>query len=388
MSRLYWSLMLLALVCYIGCTQPTPESETGGGGEAEIGAPDTPETDPGDATAEPADQASTGTIPVFTVVTSEYQSWVTLVVAGKAGIVNPARGGDMGPLEQKYGIDVVVEFKDYDSCITLYANGTADASCLTNIDSLNPALGRATTAFCPTSTSDGADKVIAVGITKPEELKGMKVYGLKKSVSEYTFVRGLEKQSLNPADFEFVNLAPEAAAQAIQTGSNDTKAICVWNPYAIQTLNTTSTSKEIFSSNLIKGEIIDQMVIGNDVLAKPKGEDFAKCLIEMQYAVCKNLWSDDATVKDTTRTAWLADCAPDLPPSNIDTMLTETSFFKDATAGIAVYSNPGFPDTMKTVVATAKALKILEDKEPTIGYNDPNAQLNFTTKYMEAVATK
>jgi hypothetical protein len=390
MKRLSLFLMLLALVCYVGCAKDTPAPD-GGGEPAEIGADPTTETDPtvDPAPADPGDQASTTTgTPTFTLVTSEYPSWSTFVVAGKAGLVNPARGGDPGPLEEKYGIDVVIESKDYDSCITLYANGTADGSCLTTMDSLNPALGRDTTAIMPTSTSAGADKVIAVGITDIDSLKSEKIYGLKKSVSEYTVIRGLEKSGQNTSEFTFVNLAPDAAATALQTGSNDVKAICVWNPFALQTLKTVNTSTTVFDSSLITGEIIDQVIVGNDVLAKPGGDKFAQCLCEIQYTVNGNLWNSDQTIQDATRNALKADFAPDLELTDMETILKETSFFRTAKDGIALYTSPDFQKTMETVVTTCQKIQVLEDKVPTIGYNDTNAQLNFSSKYMEAVATQ
>ncbi|MGD9714853.1 MAG: hypothetical protein AB7V46_22750, partial [Thermomicrobiales bacterium] len=170
-------------------------------------------------------------LPAFSLATSEYPSWSTFMVAGKAGLINPDEGGEPGTLEKKWGVDIVLYVKDYDPCLTMYGNGSVDAVCMTNMDSLNPALGRPSTAIMPTSTSVGADKVIGVGfdpkfnqnITKGQHvanfLKGKKTYGLSKSVSEYVFVRGLQVMELNPKDFEFVNLEPSAAATALQTGS-------------------------------------------------------------------------------------------------------------------------------------------------------------------------
>ena len=369
-------LMLAALVAFVGCgkTDDAPPADDTGGGD--VTTPDT------------GDQANTTTttnLPTFTLATSEYPSWSTYVVAGKAGIINPAEGGDYGPLETKYGIDVVIEAKDYDSCIALYGSGTVDAACLTNMDSLNPALGRTTTAILPTSTSAGGDKVIAVGIDSIEGLKGTPIYGLEKSVSQFTVIRGLEKSQQNPADYKFMNLAPEAAATALQTGSNDVKAICVWNPFAIQTLKTTNGSKTVFDSSIIAGEIVDQVIIGNDSLAKPGGEKFATCLCDIFYQVNTKLWNSDTTVQNAAREALKQDFAPDLTLDDMETVLTDTQFYKTAKDGITLYTSDGFKTTMETVVTTCKAMGVLESKTPTIGYNDPNAQLNFTPKYMESV---
>jgi len=339
-------------------------------------------------TANAPDVTEGQTLPVFTLATSEYPSWSTFVVAGNAGIVNPKAGGEYGPLEKKWGVDVVIEAKDYDACLTLIANGAVDAACITNIDSLNPSMGRACTAICPTSTSAGADKVISVSAKKAEELKGVKVYGLAKSVSEYTFVRGLEKQNLNPAEFEFVNLDPAPASTALQTGSNDVKAICVWNPFALQTLRTTKNATDVFNSSLITGEVVDQIVMGNDALAKEGGENFAACLCDIFYQVCDKLWSDDQSVQDATRTALKEDFAPDLSLEDMKVILDETKFYRTSQDGISLYGGEPFKATMDTVVKTCQSIGVLEQgQQPTIGY-DSNAQLNFTTKYMEKAVSK
>ena len=359
------TFVLLAAIA--GCGAP-------GGGEK---APEVPEAAEGQV------------LPVFTLATSEYPSWSTFVVAGNVGIVNPVAGGDYGPLEEKWGVDVVIEAKDYDACLTLIANGAVDAACITNIDSLNSAMGRACTAICPTSTSAGADKVISVTAKKAEDLKGTKVYGLAKSVSEVTFVRGLEKQGLNPAEFEFVNLDPAPASTAIQTGSNDVKAICVWNPFALQTLRTAKDSTDVFNSSLIEGEIVDQVVMGNDSLAKESGEGFAACLCDIFYTVCDNLWSSDQSVQDATRTALKEDFAPDLSLEDMKIILSETKFYRTSKDGTDLYKSDDFKKTMDTVVATCQAIGILEEgKQPTVGYDDPIAQLNFTAKYMEKAVSK
>ena len=183
-----------------------------------------------------AAKVSLGKDPVFSVASSEYPSWSTLMVADKLGLINKNQGGEFGTLELKWKVDLVLDVKDYDPCLALFANNAVDAVCMTNIDALNPSLGRPCTAICPTSTSVGADKVIAVGYSTIEQLKGVKVYGLAKSVSQFSYVRELEKKNLNPSEFPFENLDPAAAATALQSGSGDIAAICVWNPFALQTL--------------------------------------------------------------------------------------------------------------------------------------------------------
>lgn len=323
-------------------------------------------------------------LPVFSLATSEYPSWSTFVVAAKAGLINPKEGGEPGSLEKKYGVDIVLHVKDYDPCLTMYGSGTVDAVCMTNMDALNPSLTRSSTAILPTSTSAGADKVIAVGVPDVKGLKGQKVYGLSKSVSEYLFVRGLQVKELSPKDFQFVNLEPSAAATAIQTGSNDVKAVCIWNPFALQTLRTQPNAKVLFDSTVIPEEIIDMVVVSNDALKKDKGEDFAACVCETFYEVNKRL--ADPKSADVTYQALGAEFS-NLGVADMKLCCKETSFYATPEAGIKLFSSPKYPETMKTVVTTCQQIGVLEGgKAPTLGYGDGSKQLNFETKFMKKVS--
>lgn len=331
------------------------------------------------------DSTSPDKMHVFSLATSEYPSWSTFIVAGKAGLINPAQGGKPGSLELKWGVDVVLHVKDYDPCLTMYGGGTVDAVCMTNIDALNPALGRPSTAIMPTSTSDGADQVIAVGnIGTGDQLKGVPVYGLAKSVSEYVFVRGLQKQNLLPEDFQFHNLEPGPAATALQTGSNDVKAICVWNPFALQTTRLVRGSHIVFSSKSIPEEVIDMVVVANDSLKKPGGDKFACCLCDAFYSICQKM--DDPATKNATLQAIGQDFC-NLPVEDMAICCEETRFYNTPDAGTALFKGANFASTMGTVVSTCQKIHILETTVPTLGYGDDTAQLNFDTKYMERYKT-
>lgn len=365
-------VVLMCVAVLVGCSAEPPKKLTSSTSREATPVPVTQPTEP---------------LPVFTVFTSEYPSWSTLIVAGKAGLVNPKTGGTYGPLELKWGVDVVVEAKDYDPCLTAYSNGATDAVCITGLDALNPALGRVSTGICPTSTSVGADKIIAVGIDNVDQLKGVTTRGLDKSVSRYVHYRGLEVLKKNPADYPFSNLDPAPAATAIQTGSTEIKAICVWNPFALQTLRTAKKSKCLFDSSLIPGEIVDMMVIGNDSLAKPKGPEFACCLCDMQYSVNQKLQSSDPKVADAALTALGKDFS-NLPLDDMRIVIQETRFYWTAADGIKWYKSDEFKQKMQTVVATALKVGILEPgKVPSVGYGEKGKQLNFDAQYMEKVAS-
>lgn len=359
----WWTILLVVLVL-VGCGAPEPQTQS------------------------PTQTSATSNepLPSFSLATSEYPSWSTFIVAGKAGLINPAKGGQHGPLEVKHGVDVVIEVKDYDPCLTAYGNGACDAVCMTNMDSLNPAMGRPSTAICPTSTSVGADKVIAVGVDDIDQLKSLTIRGLEKSVSHYCYVRGLEVKGKNPAEYKYANLDPAAGATALQTDSAEVKAICVWNPFALQTLRTAKKSKCIYSSDLIPGEIVDMIVVANESLAKPGGEAFAVCLCDIQYEVNKRLQSTDPKVADAALTALGKDFS-NLPLDDMRIVIKETSFYWTAADGIAWYKSDDFKKKMDIVVKTCQKIGVLApDKAPTIGYGDASKQLNFETKYMEKVA--
>lgn len=372
MKQITTFALLLSMFAFVGCSNEKQNSPTTTNGSA---VEDTTTS-----------TVSSETLPAFVHTASEYPSWSTFMVAAKAGLINPSQGGEHGTLESKWGVDVVLQVQDYDPCITMYANGTCDSTCITDMDVLNPSLGRSTTVIMPTSTSAGADKIIAVGVNTVEDLKSVPTYGLAKSVSHYNFVRCLEVSGQNPSDFEFKNLDPAPAATALQTSSGDVQSISVWNPFALQTLRTNQNSKEILSSKLIAGEIVDCVVVGNDSLAKPKGKEYAACLCDIFYEVNKKLQSTDDSVANATLTA-LGEDFSKLPLQDMRIVVQETQFYYTPQDGIALFESQKFQtEIMPTVVKTCKAIGVLDENQSVeIGYGDSTKQLNFDTQYMKMV---
>jgi hypothetical protein len=127
--------------------------------------------------------------PSFSLAWSEYPSWSVFGVAHVQRLID-GRQGRQGPIEQKWNVDIVLKEAEYDPCLSMYGSGQCDAVCITNMDALNPAATRPSVVILPTSTSYGADALIVVNaIPDIKALRGKKVYGLAKSVSEYCFVR-------------------------------------------------------------------------------------------------------------------------------------------------------------------------------------------------------
>jgi ABC-type nitrate/sulfonate/bicarbonate transport system substrate-binding protein len=285
-------------------------------------------------------------------------------------------------VEEKWNVDIVLTEADYDTCLTLYGSGTSDAVCMTNMDSLAPSLGRDSVAVLPTSTSDGADAVIVVGIENVDELAGKPSYGLEKSVSQYMFERNLEILGKTPEQYPFKNMDPAAAAQTMQTNQENINSIVVWNPFLLQTLRTRDGSKVLFDSTTIPEEIIDMVVVGKDVLGKPGGEDFVCAVIDTFYEVNRLL--SDPDKGDATLVALGAKFSS-LPLEDMKKVVKQTRFYKNPAEALALYSSETFrQETMPKVVDFCVSHDIV-DAKPTVGFDDASAQLNFDTSYITKV---
>ena len=318
--------------------------------------------------------------PIFTLAWSEYPSWSAFGVASEKGLINGTEG-ELGALERKHNVDIVLREADYDTCITMYGSGTADATCITNMDILQPSLSVSSVAILPTSRSHGADALITVGIDKVEDLKGVTVYGLEKSVSQYTFARNLEIAGLEEAEFTFKNQDPAAAAQAMQTGQEGYEAILVWNPFVNQTLKTVKGSKVLFDSTTIPNEIIDMVVVSQSSLDKEGGERFASCVCETFYGVNELL--NDPTVRDDTLVALGAKFSS-LNAEEMGRCLEQTVFYKTPTEATQLFEGKILPQTM-TKVAEFCATHGITDSAPKISYDGSPSQLTFSTKYIKSV---
>ncbi len=349
--------MLLAVTCVvaIGCSKKTSPN-------ASIRASDVGED-----------------IPSFSLAWSEYPSWSVFGVAHEKAIIDGDEGA-MGPIEQKWGVDIVLKEADYDTCLNYYGASETDAVCITNMDTLAPALTRDSVAILPTSTSVGADACIAVGINDIDGLKGKPTYGLEMSVSQYCFERNLELQGKTIADFPFKNMDPGAAAQAMQTNQEGIESIMVWNPFVLQTLRTRDGAKVLFDSSTIPEEIIDMVVVAKDALQRPGGTDFAGAVIETFYEINKMM--ADPKQGDETLIA-IGEKFSSLQLDDMKEVVKQTQFYSTPDAAIELFTKEKFQnETMPQVVDFCASHGIVDSK-PTLGFNDDGAQVNFVTTYIE-----
>jgi NitT/TauT family transport system substrate-binding protein len=326
--------------------------------------------------------------PSFTLAWSEYPSWSTFGVAHETKMINGAKG-KLGPIEKKWGVDIVLKEADYDSCLVMYGAAKADAVCITNMDALNPALTRKSVAILPTSTSDGADALIVTNDVKDiKGLKGQKVYGLAKTVSEYTFVRNLELLGEKEKDYRFTNMDPGAAALAMQQKQDKYKAIVVWNPFVLETLNKRKDVRVLFDSTKIPGEIIDMVVISQDTLNKPGGKKFANAVIDTFYAVNRRM--ADPKKKDDTLVA-LGEKFSNLDLESMKKVVKQTKFYSTPKEGLDVIQGKEIQAIMKKVLKFCVDHEIVPN-ETKVGYGDKAqaaaAQLRFDPTFIKEVATK
>lgn len=328
----------------------------------------------------------TGTVPSFSLAWSEYPSWSVFGVAAEKGLIDGAQG-KLGPVEEKWGVDIVLRLADYDSCITLYGNKVVDAACLTQLDSLAPSLGRPSVAVLPTSTSVGADACIVTGNVNVNDLKKTPTRGLEKSVSQYVFERCLAIQGENPKDFSFENMDPAAASQALQTNQNNVESIMVWNPFVLQTLRTRPDSRVLFDSSVIPEEVIDCVVVGKDSLEKPRGKDFACAVIDAYYQV-NNLLANDSSRDETLVALGANFCSLGL--DDMKTVVQQTRFYSTPDKALALFRSEKFRnETMPDVVNFCVAHDIVPADDSgaiRFGFDDPRGVLlNFSTEYIEQV---
>ena len=320
-------------------------------------------------------------VPVFSLAWSEYPSWSVFGVAHEKGLINKEKG-QMGEVEKKWGVDIVLIQADYDPCLAQYGSSQVDAVCMTNMDSLAPATGRDSVAILPTSTSAGADACIVVGIDSVDDLKGTPTFGLEKSVSQYAFERCLELDGKDPSQYEFKNMDPGAAALAMQSGDAKLKSIMVWNPFVMQTLRDREGSKRLFDSKKIPEEIIDMVVVAKSSLEKEGGDKFANAVIDAYYQV--NAMLADEKQHEETLTA-LGQKFSNLGVEDMEIVVQETQMYKTPAEGIALFEKEQFQNkTMPMVVDFCVSHDITSEK-PTVGFGDDKAQLNFVTTYMKNV---
>lgn len=333
-------------------------------------------------------QSASGAAPSFSLAWSEYPSWSVFGVAHMMRLID-GREGRQGPIEEKWNVDIVLREAEYDPCLVMYGSGQCDAVCITNMDALNPSLSRASVMILPTSTSFGADALIVTDAIKSvEDLKGKKVYGLAKSVSEYCFVRNIELLGQKEKDFNFTNMDPGAAAVAMQQKQRNAEAIIVWNPFVLETLNKRKDVRVLFDSTKIPNEIIDSVVMAESSLDRPGGKDFACAVIDTFYEINKRM--ADKNLGDRTLVA-LGQKFSHLDLESMKKVVQQTLFYGTPEKGLAVITGSELPGIMKKVVDFCVSHEIT-GKAPKLAYGpkteSDDSNLRFDPTYIKIVQSK
>ena len=333
-------------------------------------------------------RSASAAAPTFSLAWSEYPSWSVFGVAHMMKIID-GRKGQQGPIEKKWNVDIVLREAEYDPCLVMYGAGQCDAVCITNMDALNPSLSRPSVMILPTSTSFGADALIVTdAIRSVNDLKGKKVYGLAKSVSEYCFVRNIELLGQKEREFNFTNMDPGAAAVAMQQKQRNAQAIVVWNPFVLETLNKRSDVRVLFDSTKIPNEIIDSVVMAKKSLDRPGGQDFACAVIDTFYEVNRSM--ADPKVGDKTLVA-LGQKFSHLNLESMKKVVQQTRFYNTPEKGLALLTGSELPGIMKKVAEFCVSHEITASA-PKLAYGsksqgaDPH--LLFDPSYIRIVQNK
>ena len=324
--------------------------------------------------------------PAFSLAWSEYPSWSVFGVAHEVKIIDGAEG-KLGPIEQKWNVDIVLKEAEYDPCLTMYGAAQCDAVCITTLDALNPSLSRPSVVVLPTSTSFGADALIVPkSISRIQQLRGKKIFGLAKSVSEYCFNRNLELLGEKTADYKFTNMDPGAAAVAFQQKQKEIEAIVVWNPSVLESLQKRPDAHVLFDSTKIPNEIIDSVVVAQASLDRPGGEAFACAVIDTFYSINRRM-ADPATRDDTL--VALGEKFSHLNLESMKKVVQQTRFYATPKEAADLFTGAELKALTQRVVNFCVQQEIVPST-PKIGYgaksDAPRVALRFDPAHIRKVA--
>lgn len=325
--------------------------------------------------------------PVFSLDWSEYPSWSVFGVAEELGLIKKEEG-KLGTIEQKHNVDIVLRNTDYDTCIMSFTNGNSDATCLTNMDSLAPSMSVPSTIILPTSNSYGADMILVDedSVQSLEDLKGVSVRGLELSVSQYLFERWIETEGGDPLDYTFQNMSPDAAAIALQQDDPNVEAIVVWNPFALQTLNSRQGIRVIGDSRSIENEIIDCVVVSNAALDRDGGDRFAQAIIESFFTVVDRLNGQDRQARDDTLIA-LGERFSNLGLRDMRQVVRQTRIYNTPEEALVLMTGTDLPETMLNINEFCYRQGMLQEMADVgIVNSTPNTNLFFDPTHLQKFA--
>ena len=337
------------------------------------------------AVASPA-PAEAATKKSFRIGWSIYVGWMPWAYAAETGI--------MKKWADKYGIAIeLVQVKDYIDSINQYAAGTLDGCAMTNMDALTiPAAGGVdSSAVIIGDFSNGNDGIVLKNGPSLADLRGRRIGLVEFSVSHYLLARALEAAGLTESDVTIVNTSDATIVDTF-AATPDMNAVATWNPQLAAVLKVPKVTL-VFDSSMIRGEIIDLMVINTGTLRD--NPELGKALAGAWYEAMATMQRKDeagAAALEFMAKASGTDIA------GYKAQLDATRLFSDPQSAVAFAKSADLPTTMNRVrkfsfahgllgngAASADAVGIQVPDGQVLG--DPaNVKLRFDTEYMALAA--
>jgi NitT/TauT family transport system substrate-binding protein len=330
--------------------------------------------------------AEAATKKSFRIAWSIYVGWMPWAYAAETGI--------MKKWADKYGIAIeLVQVKDYIDSINQYTAGTFDGCAMTNMDALTiPAAGGVdSSAVIIGDFSNGNDGIVLKNGPSLADLKGRRIGLVEFSVSHYLLARALEAAGLTESDVTIVNTSDAAIVDTF-AATPDMNAVVTWNPQLAAVLKVPKANL-VFDSSMIRGEIIDLMVVNTRTLQD--NPDLGKALTGAWYEVLATMQRKDAA--GAAALEFMAK-ASGTDVAGYRAQLDATRLFSDPQSAVAFAESADLPTTMNRVrkfsfahgllgngAASADAVGIQVPDGKVLG--DPaNVKLRFGTEYMALAA--
>jgi len=201
-----------------------------------------------------------------------------------------AESGILKKWADKYGIEIqMLAINDYVGSINQFIGGDLDAVGVAGMDALTmPAAGGVDTSiFLITDYSNGNDVIMSKSAASVADLKGQDVYLVEYSVSHYLLNRALVLNGLaGVGDVKTVNIS-DADISAAYLADDAMQNAVSWKPMTADMLAGSPSSKVLFDSSKIPGEIMDVFIGNTAVLAENPA--FAKALTGAWYEAMATL---------------------------------------------------------------------------------------------------
>lgn len=283
----------------------------------------------------------------FKLCWSIFAGWMPWGYAAEQGIVKK--------WADKYGIDIQVQqVPDYVGSIEQYTAGQFDACTMTNMDALTipAAAGKDSTALIIGDFSNGADGVLLRGTGKRiQDLKGKTVLLVENSVSHYLLSRALEWALLEESDVTIQHVSDSEIADAFLAGQGD--AVITWNPILSEIRRKAEVS-QVFTSNLIPGEILDLTVVDSQTLAQHP--EFGRALTSAWFETQRLLGLPTAAGREAR--AKMA-VAAETSAEDFDAQLSTLRSFYSPRTALNFTRTGKLPDLMQRVARFADAHGLL-----------------------------